>query len=45
MQNKQKIDNLIVRLGEVVQGHDVIQERTKLGGEVLQHESVVVSFL
>lgn len=40
--NKGVNANLIVRLSVIVQGHDVLQEGTKLWGKVLQHESMIV---
>lgn len=39
---KQDMANLIVRLSEVVQSQDMIQEGTKLRGKVLEHESMVI---
>lgn len=37
-----KSANLIVRLGEIVQSQDMIQESAELGGKVLEHEVMVI---
>lgn len=34
--------DLIVRLSEVVQSQDMIQEGTELRGKVLEHETMVI---
>lgn len=37
-----KYANLIVRLGEIVQSQDMIQERAELRGKVFEHEMMVI---